>query len=114
MGALHSQFITEGVIMQTKDQYLRIKDIASYPARKEKSHIYKSGDNEGVSKKISERPASRGILSVSEKTIWQWVKQGKFPKPIKLSANVTVWRLSDVTTWIEAKALINNTAANDE
>lgn len=100
--------------METKDQYLRIKDIASYPAQQEKLHIYKSGENKGTSKKISARAARYGLLSVSEKTIWQWVKQGKFPKPIKLSANVTVWRLSEVTLWIESRALANDQSANDE
>ena len=90
--------------MQTKDQFLRIKQLASYPARPAKTHIYKSGDNAGQHKNISAKPASQGVIAVTEKTIWQWVRQGKFPKPIRLSANVTVWSLSEVTAWIESKA----------
>jgi prophage regulatory protein len=47
------------------------------------------------------------INSVSAKvglkpsTIWQYVREGKFPKPHKLSARVTVWNENDVTAWTE-------------
>lgn len=90
--------------MQTKDQYLRIKQLATYPERPAKTHTYKTGKSAGQTKTIGEKPASYGLLSVSEKTIWQWVKQGKFPKPIRLSANVTVWRLSDIQAWLDEKS----------
>ena len=33
---------------------------------------------------------------VSRATIWRWVKEGKFPKPVKLSPGCTRWKLSDV------------------
>ncbi|MEG2268605.1 MAG: AlpA family phage regulatory protein, partial [Acinetobacter sp.] len=39
------------------------------------------------------------------KTIWQWVKRGLFPAPIKLSDSVTVWRLSDIQAWMQSKGL---------
>lgn len=41
------------------------------------------------------------ILGVSKSTIWSWLKQGKFVKPLKLSARVTVWKLSDINNFIE-------------
>lgn len=90
--------------METKDQFLRIKQLASYPARPAKVHTYKSGENAGQKKQINAKSASQGIIAVTEKTIWQWVRQGKFPKPIKLSENVTVWRWSEVAAWLESKA----------
>jgi predicted DNA-binding transcriptional regulator AlpA len=34
--------------------------------------------------------------------LWQWVKAGKFPQPIKLADNVTVWKASDVYGWLES------------
>jgi len=40
---------------------------------------------------------------VARSTIWLWVKEKKFPSPIKLSERVTVWKLSDIEDWIEAK-----------
>lgn len=84
-----------------KERYLRVKDLASYSARRAKTHTYKTGVNAGTTKTIGAQAARTGMFSVSEKTIWTWVRLGKFPKPIKLSANVTVWRLSDIHDWIE-------------
>jgi len=30
-------------------------------------------------------------------------KEGKFPKPIKLTEKVTVWKAEDVLVWLESK-----------
>jgi predicted DNA-binding transcriptional regulator AlpA len=47
-------------------------------------------------------------LNVSRPTWWKGVKQGRFPKPIKLTERTTRWRLSDVL------ALIENGAGGDD
>ena len=39
-------------------------------------------------------------LAVAESTIWRWVADGKFPKPIKLGERVTVWDLDEVDAFI--------------
>ncbi|MFV5265113.1 helix-turn-helix transcriptional regulator [Acinetobacter courvalinii] len=88
-----------------REQFLRIKDLANFPAKKATIHTYKSGINKGKTKNINARQASRGLIGVSDKTIWQWVKRGEFPAPIKLSDSVTVWRLTDVQTWMQSKGL---------
>ena len=36
------------------------------------------------------------LLGVGKSTIWRWCKQGKFPRPIKLSQRITRWRAEDV------------------
>ena len=36
---------------------------------------------------------------ISRATIWRWVKNNKFPRPIKLGAGSTRWRLSDLEVW---------------
>lgn len=87
-----------------KDQFLRIKDLANFPQREERIYTYKDGINKGKTKRIGARPATRGMIGVSDKTIWLWAKQGEFPKPIKLGS-VTVWRLSDVQAWMASKGL---------
>lgn len=48
-------------------------------------------------------PQLKALLGVSSSTIWSWAKQGNFPKPIKLSANVTAWKASDVEAWVQAR-----------
>ena len=40
---------------------------------------------------------------IAKSTIWLWVKEDKFPKPIKLSARITVWDESEIENWIELK-----------
>jgi len=89
----------------TADQFVRIKDLASYSAKGATTHPYKSGINKGKTKNINARPASKGLLSISDKTIWKWVKNRQLPAPIKLSTNVTVWRLSDVQAWMQSQGL---------
>jgi predicted DNA-binding transcriptional regulator AlpA len=37
-----------------------------------------------------------GIIPVSKSTWWAGVKTGRFPKPIKVTPGVTVWRQSDI------------------
>lgn len=90
---------------QFYDEFLRMKQLASYSAKEATTHTYKSGINKGKTKKIRARPASKGLIGVSDKTIWQWVKHGEFPAPIKLSESVTVWRLSDVQAWMKSKGM---------
>ena len=42
----------------------------------------------------------QGRVPVSPATVWRWVAEGKFPKPFKLGANVTVWDMDAVDSWI--------------
>lgn len=87
----------------TADIHVRLNDLVSTPECSEKIHIYKSGINKGLVKKVKARPASHGMIGVSKTTLWRWIKDGAFPKPIKLSAGVTVWRMSDIQQWLNEK-----------
>lgn len=49
------------------------------------------------------RPTSTAPLPISAPTLWRKVKEGSFPKPVKLSARVTAWRVGDVRAWITAQ-----------
>ena len=40
------------------------------------------------------------ILNISKSTLWLWVKQDKFPTPIKRVGS-TFWRAEDVDEWIK-------------
>ena len=43
------------------------------------------------------------ITTLAKSSINLWVAQSKFPKPITLSPTVKVWKLQDVSNWIEAQ-----------
>jgi predicted DNA-binding transcriptional regulator AlpA len=54
-----------------------------------------------MSQAITERTPGQGVMRVkgaaalfgiSQATFWRWVKQGKIPRGIRLSARCTVWR----------------------
>ena len=45
----------------------------------------------------------KAILNVSGSSIWAWVKQGKFPKPVKLAENTTAWNVADVEAWAQSR-----------
>lgn len=41
------------------------------------------------------------FIPVSRTTLWTWVREEKFPKPIKLSPKTTVWKSEEVLNWIK-------------
>lgn len=47
------------------------------------------------------------LLGLGESTIWQWVRKGKFPKPIKLSKTLSRWKQSKVEAWINEQSSAN-------
>lgn len=38
---------------------------------------------------------------VARATIWRWVREGRFPSPLKITAGCTRWKLSDIEQWEE-------------
>ncbi len=47
-------------------------------------------------------PPVPAIIPIGKSTWWQGVKTGRFPKPIKLSERITVWRAEDIRTLLES------------
>ncbi len=43
-------------------------------------------------------------LPFSAATIWRKVKDGTFPKPLKLSVGITAWQVGAVRAWLASKA----------
>lgn len=48
--------------------------------------------------------APHGPIPVSKSTWWAGIKSGRYPKPVKLSARVTAWRVEDIRAFIETGA----------
>lgn len=46
-------------------------------------------------------PAILKIYPIGRSTWWQGVKDGRFPKPIKLGQRTTAWRVEDIKALIE-------------
>ncbi|WP_082693245.1 AlpA family phage regulatory protein [Aquitalea magnusonii] len=43
------------------------------------------------------------LIGTKKSWIWACVADGSFPKPIKLSSRITVWRGQDVLDWMDAR-----------
>jgi prophage regulatory protein len=41
-------------------------------------------------------PPIPAIIPVSRSTWWSGVKEGRYPKPVKLGPRVTAWRVEDI------------------
>ncbi len=53
-------------------------------------------------------PPIPALIPVGRSTWWQGVKTGRFPKPVKLSERVTVWRVEDIRSYIERTGQSND------
>lgn len=45
-------------------------------------------------------PQVMELTGLAKSTVWLWVKEGKLPKPTKLSPRVSVWKESEIMAWI--------------
>lgn len=46
-------------------------------------------------------PPITPLIPIKKSSWWQGVKTGRYPKPVKLSPRVTVWRAEDIRELIE-------------
>jgi prophage regulatory protein len=53
-------------------------------------------------------PPIPALIPISKSTLWAWVQKGRFPRPIKLSSKVTVWRVEDVLAMIRGDQVYPN------
>ncbi len=56
------------------------------------------------------------FIGIGESTLWAWCKQGRFPKPIKLSSNISVWQNERIHKWFKEQCEKGKacTPANDD
>lgn len=51
--------------------------------------------------RLSQILAPAGPIPVSKSSWWAGVKDGRFPKPVKLGPRTTVWRVEDIRALYE-------------
>ncbi len=51
-------------------------------------------------------------LGIGVSTLWDWVRSGKFPKPLKLGANLTAWRADEVHAWLNTRQRFDEEACH--
>ena len=50
------------------------------------------------------------MLRVGRTTLWEMVRDGRFPQPLRLGARAVGWRAETVTAWIDSRPMAD--AAN--
>ena len=93
--------MTIGNANQSPKGFYRMAQLATTAARKERKYTAK----DGTTRIIKARPERQGILPMGETTIWDKVRAGEFPQPVKLSGRITAWRIEDVQEWMRSRGM---------
>ena len=54
--------------------------------------------------KILRRQELENILGLSRSTIYAWMEEGSFPRPVRLGKRAVGWREADIAAWLESRA----------
>ena len=52
---------------------------------------------------LRELTVRKAVGGIGKTTLWRWVRDGHFPKPVRLGANCVAWRADDVNQWINSR-----------
>lgn len=55
-------------------------------------------------------PEVEALTRLSKPTVYQMIREGRFPKQIRLGPNKVAWLRSEVTSWIGEKAAAREAA----
>lgn len=59
-------------------------------------------------------PVVLAHVALGKSTLWEMVKQQKFPPPIRLSERAVAWNVADVRGWIAGRIAASHPAAAPE
>lgn len=52
--------------------------------------------------RILRRPELLAVTGLSSATLYRWIAEKRFPRPVRLGSNSVGWRASAVQAWIES------------
>lgn len=50
------------------------------------------------------QPTVLTLIPVGRSTLWEMIKRGEFPAPVKLSSRISAWRCEDVRAYIAGRS----------
>jgi prophage regulatory protein len=56
-----------------------------------------------MAEKLLRRPEVEARTGLSRSTLYDWMKRGEFPQPVKLGTRLVAWRESDIDDWLESR-----------
>ncbi|WP_194945025.1 helix-turn-helix transcriptional regulator [Shewanella sp. TC10] len=48
------------------------------------------------------------LINRDRRTLWYWVKEGKFPKGVRLGNRTVGWTQEEFSEWLRVKSVENN------
>ena len=68
------------------------------------THAHKSEptNNPWDADRLLSRRLLRGLVPVSDMTIWRWERDGRFPRHLSINGR-NYWRLGEVRAWLESQ-----------
>ena len=60
-------------------------------------------NSQPAAERILRRPEVLARLGIGQSTLYQWMAEGTFPRPVALGSKLVGWRESEVTAWIESR-----------
>ena len=81
------------------ERLYRVKDLVNYPDRPAKDYL----DRSGRRRKISYKPATKGLLNIAESTFWKMIRRGDFPEPTYLTSSMPTWSEAQINRWLQSK-----------
>jgi len=68
-------------------------------------------DAENVGERFLRRPEVERITGLGRSTLYLYIADGRFPRPIKLSERLVAWVESEVRDWMEKRIASREEAA---
>ena len=56
-----------------------------------------------MAEKLLRRPDVEARVGLSRSTLYAWMAEDKFPKPVALGARLVAWRESEIDAWLAAR-----------
>jgi prophage regulatory protein len=56
-----------------------------------------------MAEKLLRRPDVEARTGLSRSTLYDWMKRGEFPQPVKLGTRLVAWRESDIAAWLDGR-----------
>jgi prophage regulatory protein len=56
-----------------------------------------------MAEKLLRRPEVETRTGLSRSTLYDWMKKGEFPQPVKLGTRLVAWREGDIAAWLESR-----------
>ena len=56
-----------------------------------------------MSDRLLRRHKVEELTGLSRASIYRWMRNGRFPRPVKISSRGVRWKESDITDWIQSR-----------